>query len=188
VLSRAGLPKTAKFTFTQTVAPTGGAKTSTVMRVEVKNNKARVEYANPAVGAVTLLSNEKGFFVYVPANKIAQKQNFQGGVDRALQVMFQQVNDLLRGAQKTGTATVSGQPTDVYKNGKKGATIYISKNPNFRLPIKAVVTNAGGTRTLLVSNIKTNIALADARFAVPAGTQIIASNGSAAGSVPGFGR
>jgi hypothetical protein len=76
----------------------------------------------------------------------------------------------------------------VYKNGKKGATIYISKNPNFRLPIKAVVTNAGGTRTLLVSNIKTNIALADARFAVPAGTQIIASNGSAAGSVPGFGR
>jgi hypothetical protein len=135
---------------------------------------------------VTYLANEKGVFLYVPANKVAQKQNFQGGVDRALQFAFEQVSRQLRTARKTGTATVSGQPADVYKDTASGATVYVGRAPGFRLPIKTVVSNVGGTRTLLVTNIKTNIALPDARFALPAGVQIIApSNTSAGGSFPG---
>jgi len=184
--SRASLANTAAFTVTNTVAPSGGSKSVTVMRVEVKGKRARLEYNNPALGAVTYLANEKGVFLYVPANKVAQKQNFQGGVDRALQFAFEQVSRQLRTAKKTGTATVSGQPADVYKDAASGATVYVGRAPGFRLPVKTVVTNVGGTRTLLVTNIKTNIALPDARFALPAGVQIIApSNSSAGGSFPG---
>ncbi len=183
--SRSSLANTASFTVTNTVAPSGGgSKSVTVMRVEVKGNRARLEYNNPALGAVTYLASEKGMFLYVPANKVAQKQNFQGGVDRALRFAFAQVSQQLRTAKKTGTATVSGQPTDVYKDAAAGATVYVGRAPGFRLPVKTVVTNVGGTRTLLVTNIKTNIALPDARFVLPAGVQIIAP--SAAGAGGGF--
>ena len=185
--SRASLANTAAFTVTNTVAPSGGgSKSVTVMRVEVKGSRARLEYNNPALGAVTYLANEKGVFLYIPANKVAQKQNFQGGVDRALQFAFEQVTRQLRTAKKTGTATVSGQPTDVYKDAASGAIVYVGRAPGFRLPVKTTVTNVGGTRTLLVTNIKTNIALPDARFAVPAGVQVIAPSGNgAAGGFPG---
>lgn len=187
--SRASLANTAAFTVTNTVAPKGGSKSQTVLRVEVKGSRARLDYNNPVTGPVTYLANEKGVFLYVPANKVAQQQNFQGGVERALQIAFEQANRQLRTAKKTGTATVSGQPTDVYKDARSGATIYVGRAPGFKLPIKTVVTNEGGTRTLLVSNIKTNIALSDARFSLPAGVQIIRPNGAAAGGggVPGFG-
>ena len=186
-LSRASLANTASFTVTQTVAPRGGSKSSTVMRVEVKGKKARVEFNNPALGAVTYLANEKGFYLYVPANKVAQKQNFRGGVDQALALLFEPINRSLKTAKKVGTTTVSGQATDVYKNDKAGATIYVGRSPGFRLPVKAVVTNEGGTRTTLVTNIKTNVALADARFAVPAGVQVIESNGAAGGGASSSG-
>lgn len=183
--SRSSLANTASFTVTNTVAPRGGSKSVTVMRVEVKGSRARLEYNNPALGAVTYLANEKGIFLYVPANKVAQKQNFQGGIDRALQFAFAQVSQQLRTAKKTGTATVSGQPTDVYKDAASGATVYVGRAPGFRMPVKTVVTNVGGTRTLLVTNIKTNIALSDARFTIPTGVQIITPGGGAAGGFPG---
>ena len=186
-LTRASLANTASFTVTQTIAPRTGSKTSTVMRVEVKGKKARVEFNNPALGAVTYLANEKGFYLYVPANKVAQKQSFQGGVDQALALLFEQVNRSLKTAKKVGTATVSGQATDVFRNDKAGATVYVGRSPGFRLPVKAVVTNEGGTRTTLVTSIKTNVALADARFALPAGVQIIESNGAAAGGASSSG-
>ena len=187
--SRASLANTASFTVTTTLVPKGGSKSSQVMRVQVKGNKARLDFNNPQIGSVTYLANEKGVFFYVPANKVAQKQQFQGGVDAALKLAFQQVNEQLKTAKKAGTAMVSGQTTDVYKDAKRGATIYIGRSPAFRLPIKTVVTNEGGTRTVLVTDIKTNVALADSRFAVPRGVQIIESTGapSGPGGIPGVG-
>ena len=187
--SRSSLARTASFVVTNTLTPKGGSKVSQVMRVEVKGNKARVEYSNPQLGQVTYLANEKGVFFYVPANKVAQRQRFEGGVDSVLQLAFRQVNQQLQGAKKVGTARVSGQPTDVYRDTKSGATIYVGRAAGFRLPVKTELKNEGGTRTLLVTNIKTNVALADARFAVPAGVQIIESTGAAGvPGMPGVGR
>lgn len=185
--SRASLARTASFTITQTLAPKGGTKVSQVMRVEVKGEQARLEMNNPQIGAVTYLSNPKGVFLYMPASKIAQKQSLPEGtsVDAFLRRAFGQINRELRTAKRTGTATVSGQTTDVYKDARSGATIYIGRKPGFRLPVQVVTNNAGGTRTLLVSNIKTNIALADARFAVPPGVRIIEASGGA--GLPGGG-
>ena len=187
--SRSSLARTASFVVTNTLTPKGGSKVSQVMRVEVKGNKARVEYNNPQLGGVTYLANEKGVFFYVPANKVAQRQRFEGGADAALQLAFRQVNQQLQGAKKVGTARVSGQPTDIYKDPKSGATIYVGRAAGFRLPVKTELKNEGGTRTLLVTNIKTNVALADARFTLPAGVQIIESTGAAGGpGMPGMGR
>lgn len=186
-IARANLAKTASFTITQTTAPKGGSKVSQVARVEVKGNKARVEYSNPQIGQVMYLANEKGVFLYIPANKVAQKQDIQGGVDQFLQSAFRQVNAQLKTARKIGAATVSGQKTDVYKDARTGALLYIGRNPGFRLPVKTELKNEGGQQTLLVTNIKTNIALPDARFAVPAGVQVLKATGAAGGlSGPGF--
>ncbi len=191
-VSRANLANAAAFDVTTTTAPKSGPKASQTMRVEVKGNKARVEYNNPQTGPVTYLANEKGLFFYIPANKIAQKQSFQGGADAALDLAFRQVNDRLKTAKKTGAGTVSGQPVDIYKDAETGALLYVGRKPGFRLPVKMVLSNEGGTRTFLVSNIKTNVALPDARFAVPAGVRIIEASGAAGGpgrpGVPGAGR
>ncbi len=184
--SRASLAKTASFIVTTTLIPKGGSKSSQVMRVQVKGNKARLDFNNPAIGSVTYLANAQGVFFYVPANKVAQKQQFQGGVDTALRLAFQQVNEQLRTAKKVGTTTVSGQTTDVYKDARRGTTLYIGRSPAFRLPVKTVVANEGGTQTVLVTNIKTNITLPDSRFSVPKGVQIIESTGAAgAPGIPG---
>jgi dipeptidyl aminopeptidase/acylaminoacyl peptidase len=182
-LGRASLANSAAFTVTNTVAPKGGSKVSQVYKVEVKGSKARLDYSDPAIGAVTYLANEKGVFFVIPANKTAVKQTFQGGVEGALRVAFAQANEQLKTAKKVGTATVSGQPTDVYKDAKTGALIYVGKKPGFRLPVKTVLTNEGGTRTLTVTGIVLNPKLSDARFALPAGTQLI-DNGSGAPAAP----
>lgn len=185
-LSRASLANAAAFTVTNTVAPKGGAKVSQVYKVEVKGGKARLDYSDPAIGAVTYLANEKGVFFVIPANKTAVKQTFKGGVEGALRVAFAQANEQLKTAKKVGTATVSGQPTDVYKDAKTGALIYVGKRPGFRLPVKTVLTNEGGTRTLTVTGIVLNPKLSDARFALPPGTQLIDNgSGAAAAPVPG---
>ncbi len=185
--SRASLAKTAAFTITNTLVPSGGAKVTQVMRVEVKGDKARLEMNNPQIGAVTYLANSRGVFLYMPGAKLAQKQSLPAGesVDTVLRRAFGQVSRQLRTAKKIGVERVSGQNTDVYKDARSGSLIYIGKNPGFRLPVKVTAKNAGGTRTVLVSNIRTNIALADARFAVPAGVRIIEANGAA--GLPGGG-
>ena len=134
---------------------------------------------NPQVGAVTYLANEKGVFLYMPASKLAQKQSVSATVDEFLRRAFGQANRQLKTARKIGTAAVSGQRTDVYKDARTGALLYIGKDPGFRLPVKATMTNAGGMQTFLVSGIRTNIALADARFAVPPGVRIIEASGGA---------
>jgi outer membrane lipoprotein-sorting protein len=188
-VSRASLANAAAFTVTSTVAPRGGPKASQAMRVEVKGNRARVDFNSPQLGPVRYLANDKGVFLYIPANKVAQKMPIEGGVNGALQLVYRQINDQLASAKKVGTATVDGQATDVYKDPRTGATLYVGRNPGFRLPVKTVLANEGGTRTVAVTNIKLNPALPDARFAVPAGTQVMEATGAPGGlAAPGIGR
>lgn len=189
-ITRANLAKVASFTVTQTLSPKGGSKVSSTYKVEVSGNRARLDYADQNVGSVRYVANDKGVFLYIPASKMAVKQSFKGGVEGALKVAFAQVNEQLKTAKKTGTAKISGILTDVYKDAKSGATLYIGKQPGFRLPVKTVLSNEGGTRTLLVSSIKLNGRLPNARFAIPAGTTIDEGGtaGMGGGGVPGFGR
>jgi Outer membrane lipoprotein-sorting protein len=187
-VSRTNLAESASFVVTSTLAPKGGSKVTQVYRVEVKGNNARLDYSDPAIGAVRYVANGKGVFFYIPANNTAVKQSFKGGVEGALRVAFAQANEQLRTARKIGSAVVSGQPTDIYKDPKSGAIIYLGKKPGFRLPVKTVLANEGGTRTVTVTDIKLNVALSDARFALPSGTQIIDSQEGAppvAGGLPG---
>ncbi len=182
-ISRANLAKTAAFTVTQTLAPKGSDKIVRVYKIEVSGNNARLDYDDPSVGSVRYLSNSKGVYFYIPGNKSAVKQTFQGGVEGALKVAFAQVNDQLAHAKKIKTETVSGQPTDVYQDPKTGTMVYLGKGAGFKLPIKTVVSNVGGTNTLLVSGIQLNKPIAAARFALPTGTQMM--DGGAAPAVPG---
>lgn len=183
-LSRGSLAKSAEFTVTYTLTPKNGSKETRAFRVEVSGERARLDYSDAALGPVRYLVNEKGVFFYIPASKAAQKMEMKGGIDQALNLAFSQVLSEMKGAARTGVANVSGQPTDVYKNPRTGTTIYIGKNPGFRLPVKMETSNAGGTVSLVASSIRLNAAIPGARFALPAGTQIIETKGAPAG-LPG---
>ncbi|MBC8143569.1 MAG: hypothetical protein H7Y38_19230 [Armatimonadetes bacterium] len=178
-VSRANLAKVASFTVTSVLIPNGGSKVSQVFRVEVKGNMARLDYSDPATGAVRYLANSKGVFFVIPANKTAVKQDVKGGVEQALQVAFAQANEQLKSATKIGETKVGTIPTDIYKNAATGTTIYVGKNAGFRLPVKTTLSNEGGSRTVLVTNIKLNPVIADSRFALPAGVRVMDGGGGA---------
>lgn len=184
-VSRANLAKSASFTLTQTLTPKDGKPLIRSYRIEVKGEKARMDYDDQMVGEVRYLSNEKGVFFYIPANKNAMKQTIKGGVDTALKLAFAQVSDRMATAKKVGTANVSGFPTTVYKDPKTGGMVYISEKPGFRLPVKTVLTNEGGSTMMEVKDIKLNVAIDDSRFALPPGTKIMESEKSASsGGLP----
>ena len=140
---------------------------------------ARLDYSDPATGAVQYLANSKGVFFVIPANKTAVKQKNTGGVEQALQVAFSQANEQLKTAKKIGETKVGTIPTDIYKNAETGTTLYIGKNAGFRLPIKTTLSNEGGSRTVLVTNIKLNPVISDSRFALPAGVRVMDGGGGA---------
>ena len=183
-LSRASLAKNAEFVVTYTLTPKNGSKETRAFRIEVSGDRARLDYSDSALGPVRYLVNEKGIFFFIPANKAAQKMEMKGGIDQALNLAFAQVLSEMKGAIRTGAANVSGQPTDVYKNPRTGTTIYIGKNPGFRLPVKMETKNEGGAVSLVASSIRLNATIVGTRFALPAGTQVIESRGGPAG-LPG---
>ncbi len=183
-ITRANLAKSASFLVTQTIAPVGGSPLIRKYTVEVKGEKARLDYEDAALGPVRYVANEKGVFFFMPGNNSAVKQTFKGGVEGALKVAFAQANERMAEAKKVGMATVSGQPTVLYKDPETGTLIYIGTRPGFRLPIKTELANEGGKNTMIVTNIKLNIPIADARFALPPGTQIIESQDAPNVGVP----
>lgn len=174
-ITRANLAKSASFKVTQTIAPQGGKPLVRTFRVEVKGEKARLDYEDEALGPVRYLANGKGVFLYLPGSETVVKQSFKGGVEGALKLAFSQANERMAKAQKVGAATVSGQPTTIYKDPETGTLIYIGTRPGFRLPVKTELVNAGGKNTLMVSDIKLDVAIDDARFEYPKNTQVIDS-------------
>ncbi len=180
-LSRKNLAKNASFTVTSTLLPNGGSKEVQTFRVEVSGDSARLDYADRFLGTVRYLANPKGIFFYIPANKTAQRQTTT--LEQALQLAFGQALSQIRGARPVGTATISGQPTDIYKSG--ATTVYVGKNPGFRLPVKVELTNEGGRRVLLASDITLNTPIPAARFALPPGTQLIEKQGGTGTGVSG---
>ena len=180
--SRANLAKSAQFTVTTTLSPKGSAQKIQVFKVAVNGSKARLDYKEETLGEVRYLVNEKGAFFFIPANKAAQKMSVK--IEDGLGTVFSQANTVLAGAQKSGTATVSGIACDVYKNPRSGSVVYLGTTPGFRLPVKMEIKNSGGAQTMQASNIKLNAAIPDAYFALPTGTQVIESQGGPSG-LPG---
>lgn len=187
---RASLAKSASFTVTTVLAPQGGSKVSQVFKVEISGSNGRVDYSDANFGTVRYLANAKGVFQYIEGSEAAVKLNVKGGIDEGLKLVFSQSGNYLKNAKKIGTATVSGQPTDIYQSvdpkTKSEALVYLGKKPGFQLPVKTVLRNEGGVRTLLVSDIKTGVALSSSRFALPPGAKIIESERGVA-SLPGGG-
>lgn len=187
---RADLANAATFTITDVLTPKQGSKVVQTMKVEVKGNRGRLDFENPAIGAVRYVANEKGVYFYIPANKTATRQQVNGGIDAAIKTAFAQFGGYLRNAKKVGTGTVSGLPAAIYKDSETGALVYVSTKPGFKLPVKLVLDNEGGKRTVTISAVRLNPSLADARFALPAGTQVIEGGGAPVpgAGVPGAGR
>lgn len=181
-LSRASLAKSAQFTVTSTLAPQGAPAETQVFKVAVSGPKARLDYKDKTLGEVRYLVNEKGTFFFIPANKAAQKMNLK--IEDGLNTIFSQASQVLSGAKKSGTATISGIACDVYKNAKTGSVLYLGTAPGFKLPVKMEIKNSGGVQQMQASGIKLNAAIPDAFFALPAGTQVIESQGGP-GGLPG---
>lgn len=142
-----------------------------------------MDYADPMTGAVQYLANDKGVFFVIPANKTAVKQNIKGGVEQALQVAFAQANEQLKTAKKIGETTVNGMPADIFKDADSGTTIYVGKKTGFKLPLKTLIANEGGSRTITVTNIKINPKIEKTRFDLPKGMQIVDGGSSPVGAV-----
>jgi hypothetical protein len=186
--TRANLAKSATFTVTQTTAPKGSARVVNVYHVEVKGDKARVDFSDPAMGAERYLVSEKYLFIYTAGNNAAMKQELKGGVEMALQTAFASLSGSMKKAKRVGSAIVSGQPTDIYRDTATNAVVYLGKNAGFRLPVKAEETNVGGMTSLLVTDIRLNPVLPDTDFALPKGAQVVDTTSSAGTGVPGRSR
>lgn len=181
-ITRKSLAESATFTVTQTLLPKDGAKFERVYRISVKGEKARADFDDPQSGAsVRYVANDKGVFTYLPASKTAVKQSLKGGVEAALQLVFAQVRTQMAKAKKTGSSKVAGVPTTVFKTADGSSTVYWSEKPGFRLPIKIVQNNAGGTSTVSVSDIRLKPTLRDDLFVLPPGTDIV-DNGESGGA------
>lgn len=187
VVNRQSLAKNARFTVTYTVSPKGGAPQVQKFTVAVSGAKGRADYKMDGLGDVRYLANESGFYLYVPANKAAQKlgNTGGGGIDAALKQAFGNAVQQLKGAKKVGSATVSGIPTDVYQQAKTGTTVYLGTKPGFKIPVKVEVSNEGGKRLILVTGIQLDTPVPAAVFALPKGTQVIDNKG-AGGAGPGL--
>lgn len=170
--TRAGLARTASFTVTSVAQPKGKSKVSQVTRVEVKGNKARTETVVAGVSTVTLIE-DKAIYVFNPGSKLVTKQQAEGDMDAFLRRLYEGKDRFLKTAKKVGTESISGQPTDVYRDEAAGVLIYLGTKPGFRLPVKITKDGDSGSETLLVTDVKTNITLPDARFALPQGAQVI---------------
>ncbi len=184
-VSRASLAKNARFTVTYTLTPKGGKPEVTTFVVAVSGPKGRADYKMQGLGDVRYVANESGVYLFIPANKAAQKMMDVKGIDAALKLAFNEAVQQLKGAQKVGKTTLSGQPVDIYKNSKTGTTVCLGTAPGFKLPVKMELSNAGGKRTILVSGIQIGAALPATYFALPQGTQVIESKG-ASGAGPGL--
>jgi hypothetical protein len=184
-VSRASLAKNARFTVTYTLTPKGGKSEVTTFVVAVNGPKGRADYKMQGLGDVRYLANESGVYLFIPANKAAQKMMDVKGIDAALKLAFNEAVQQLKGAQKIGKTTLSGQPVDIYKNSKTGTTVCLGTAPGFKLPVRMELSNAGGKRTILVSGIQIGAPLPAAYFALPQGTQVIESK-SASGAGPGL--
>ena len=186
-LSRQNLAKNARFTVTYTVSPKGGAPQVQKFQVMVSGTKGRADYKMDGIGDVRYVANESGVFLYVPANKAAQKMAGSVGMEVALKQAFGDALQQLKGAKKIGSATVSGIPTDVYRQPRTGTTIYLGTKPGFTLPVKVEMSNEGGKRLVLVTGIQLDTPIPAAQFALPPGTKVIDSKGaSGVGSgIPG---
>ena len=188
-VTRQSLAKNARFTVTYTVSPKGGAPQVQKFVVAVSGAKARADYKMDPLGDVRYLANEGGFYLYVPANKAAQKLGKAGGggIDAALKQAFGSAVQQLKGAKKVGSATVSGIPTDIYKQAKTGTTVYLGTKTGFKIPVKVEVSNEGGKRLILVTGIQLDTPVPAAVFALPKGTQVIDNKGagSAGPGLPG---
>ena len=177
-VTRQSLAKNARFTVTYTLSPKGGTPQVQTFSVAVSGALGRADYKMDGIGNVRYVANGQGVFLYVPANKAAQKLGGAGGIDAALKQAFRTAVEQLKGAKKVGTATVSGIPTDVYRQPKTGTTVYLGTKTGFTLPVRAELSNEGGKRLILVTGIQLDTPVPAAHFALPQGTKIIDSKGA----------
>jgi hypothetical protein len=184
-ISRANLAKNARFTVTYTLTPKGGKPDVTTFAVAVSGPSGRADYKMQGLGDVRYIANESGVYLFIPANKAAQKMMDVKGIDAALKLAFNEAVQQLKGAKKVGQSKVSGQPVDIYKNPQTGTTVCLGTAPGFKLPVKMELSNEGGKRTILVSGIQLGTAIPATFFLLPKGTQVIESKG-ATGAGPGL--
>jgi hypothetical protein len=184
-ISRASLAKSARFTVTYTLTPKGGKAEVTTFAVAVSGPSGRADYKMQGLGDVRYIANDSGVYLFIPANKAAQKMADVKGIDAALKLAFNEAVQQLKGAKKIGQTKVSGQPVDIYKNVKTGTTVCLGTAPGFKLPVKMELSNEGGKRTILVSGIQIGTPIPAGYFLLPKGTQVIESKG-ATGAGPGL--
>jgi hypothetical protein len=184
-ISRASLADSARFSVRYTLTPKGGKPEVQDFSVAVSGASGRADYKMQGLGDVRYLANTTGVYLFIPANKAAQKMTDVRGIDAALKLAFNEAVQQLKGAKKVGKSVISGQPVDIYKNPKTGTTVCLGTAPGFKLPVKMELSNEGGKRTILVSGIQLGVAIPAAHFALPKGTKVIDAKG-ASGVGPGL--
>jgi hypothetical protein len=196
-------PTSAQFDLMQRQEAQGTNVTITA-KVWIKGDRVRMEMKNPMTGDLLVISDGKDFYQMLPAQKAGRKSpapKKDGKPVSPWQLVTTDVNRLRTEGKKIGHQTVEGQACDIYSGSKSEHSntasfkAWIATVAGVPIPMKVLIKHSmvkpgasmTGTQTLTITNLKTNIPIADSQFVVPKDYKI--STGSAGGPpAPGLSR
>jgi outer membrane lipoprotein-sorting protein len=177
-----------------------GANITMTGKVWIKGDKIRVEMKDPFMGEQLWISDGKDLYLLSPQQKAGQKRPLPVTKGKRISILAQitgDVNELRSKGKKVGRETVEGVPCDVYirsaaeQGTSESIKAWIAMVQDTPLPIKVVMKRSmsrpgaqmAQTHTFTIRNLKTNISVADAQFAVPKGYKLGTAPGG--GGLPG---
>jgi len=196
-------PSSAQFDLTQRQEAQGTNVTVTA-KVWIKGDRVRLETKNPMTGDFLVISDGKDVYKLIPAQKAGQKSPAPSANGKPIspwELVTTDVNRLRAEGKKVGRETIEGIGCDVYsasKSGKDGNSAsfkaWIGTVTGVPIPMKVVIKHSmvkpgatmTGTQTMTITNLKTNVAVADSQFAIPKDYKI--ATGSSGPSMPGLPR
>jgi outer membrane lipoprotein-sorting protein len=197
-------PSSAQFDLTQH-SEAQGTNVTVTSKVWIKGDRVRWEMKHPLGGEFLMISDGKDYYQMNPAQKSGFKSPAPTAKDGKpvgpWQLFAKDLNQLLKEGKKLGHETIAGQACDIYAGSKsengstKSFKIWVATVAGVSLPMKFVKkesmvkpgVSVSGTETVTITNLKTNVPIADSQFVVPKDYKI--ATGSPGGPpVPGMPR
>lgn len=169
----------------ETVRNTGASITSTT-KIYWKNDNLRIEkYA--VSGSTIQIKHGRDFYVYVPAQKAAQKVVVSAGQMMSVEQMFKNKMKITEGGKKIGAGLVAGVTCDIYSIPAKGRSskVYVSTDSRFPIPLKIETTAGSMSEVSDTTSLKLNTSISDSMFTLPKGTKLVTQSPKATKRSPG---
>jgi outer membrane lipoprotein-sorting protein len=185
--------KSAQMDLVQQVQAEGTNITITA-KIWVKGEKVRMETRNPMMGEQIVILDDTSLYFLIPSQKAGQKgppPMRDGKKATVWQLLRADVDALRARGKKVGRETVEGLACDVYvrnesKEGEsRNVKAWIGTVQGTSVPMKVILKHTVSrpgvsimrTQTMVIKNLKANVAVADSLFTVPKEYQIKTASG-----------